>query len=180
MPNRRPALPCRAGLPGTSAMMSFLLERFARKPVLVEPLNASFSGEIHRIHAHVFHHSWSSDDFRSLIAQDTVFGFIARQQGKPDKISGFVLARLVAGEAEILTIAVELDAQRHGIGRALMDAVLRHLYQERAESLFLEVDETNIAALTLYRRLGFNKVGTRPAYYETKNGRSSALVLRRD
>ncbi|MCC1771591.1 GNAT family N-acetyltransferase, partial [Salmonella enterica subsp. enterica serovar Indiana] len=92
------------------------------------------SHAIQRIHAAAFHHGWSSDDFRSLIGENTVFGFVARAEGKPNDACGFVLARLVAGEAEILTIAVARDVQRQGVGRALMDAVLRHLYQERAET----------------------------------------------
>lgn len=161
-------------------MMGFPFGRFRRRPVSIEPLGAQDSHAIQRIHAVAFHHGWSSDDFRSLIAQDTVFGFIARPQGKPNEACGFVLARLVAGEAEILTIAVSRDVQRQGVGRMLMDGVLRHLYQERAETLFLEVDEANIAAQALYRRLSFQKVGDRPAYYETANGRSAALILRRD
>lgn len=161
-------------------MLGFSLPRFGRKSVSVEPLSAKDCGEIHRVHALAFHHSWSSDDFRSLIAQDNVFGFVARPEGKPGKACGFVLARLVAGEAEILTIAVSDEVRKQGVGRSLMDAVLRYLYQERAETLFLEVDENNVAALALYRRIGFNKVGDRPAYYETENGRSSAFILRRD
>ncbi|ENQ78575.1 ribosomal protein S18-alanine N-acetyltransferase [Brucella melitensis] len=161
-------------------MMGFPFGRFRRRPVSIEPLGAQDSHAIQRIHAVAFHHGWSSDDFRSLIAQDTIFGFIARPQGKPNEACGFVLVRLVAGEAEILTIAVSRDVQRQGVGRMLMDGVLRHLYQERAETLFLEVDEANIAAQALYRRLGFQKVGDRPAYYETANGRSAALILRRD
>lgn len=161
-------------------MMGLSFLRFGSKPVSVEKLGAQDSSEIQRVHALSFHHAWSSDDFRSLIAQDTVFGFVARPEGKPGKACGFVLARLVAGEAEILTIAVSDEVRKQGVGRALMDAVLRYLYQERAQTLFLEVDENNIAALALYRRMGFNKVGDRPAYYETANGRSSALILRRD
>lgn len=161
-------------------MMGLPFGRFGRREVSVEPLRAQDSHAIQRIHAVAFLHGWSSDDFRSLIAQDTVFGFGARTEGKPNDACGFVLARLVAGEAEILTIAVARDVQRQGVGRALMDAVLRHLYQERAETLFLEVDEANVAAQALYRRLGFQKVGDRPAYYETPNGRSAALILRRD
>ncbi|ARZ23777.1 ribosomal-protein-alanine acetyltransferase [Brucella melitensis] len=161
-------------------MMGFPFGRFRRRPVSIEPLGAQDSHAIQRIHAVAFHHGSSSDDFRSLIAQDTIFGFIARPQGKPNEACGFVLARLVAGEAEILTIAVSRDVQRQGVGRMLMDGVLRHLYQERAETLFLEVDEANIAAQALYRRLGFQKVGDRPAYYEAANGRSAALILRRD
>ncbi|MFD1198169.1 ribosomal protein S18-alanine N-acetyltransferase [Brucella gallinifaecis] len=161
-------------------MLGFLLQHFGRRPVSVEPLDVHDSAEIQRIHALSFHHGWSSDDFRSLIAQDNVFGFVARPDRQPDKACGFVLARLVAGEAEILTIAVSDNVRKQGVGRALMDAVLRYLYQERAETLFLEVDESNVAALALYRRIGFNKVGDRPAYYETENGRSSAFILRRD
>ncbi|KAB2666155.1 ribosomal-protein-alanine N-acetyltransferase [Brucella tritici] len=161
-------------------MMGLPFGRFGRRQISVESLGVQDSHAIQRIHAVAFHHGWSSDDFRSLIAQDTVFGFVARAEGKPNDACGFVLARLVAGEAEILTIAVARDVQRQGVGRALMDAVLRHLYQERAETLFLEVDEANVAAQALYRRLGFQKVGDRPAYYETANGRSAALILRRD
>jgi len=161
-------------------MMGLPFGRFGRSEVSVEPLNAQDSNAIQRIHAVAFLHGWSSDDFRSLIGESTVFGFVARPQGQPNDACGFVLARLVVGEGEILTIAVARDVQRQGVGRALMDAVLRHLYQERAETLFLEVDEANIAAQALYRRLGFQKVGVRPAYYETAKGRSSALILRRD
>ncbi len=161
-------------------MIALPFGRFSRKEVSVEPLTARDAVAIQRIHALSFHHGWSSDDFRGLIAQDTVFGFVARPGGKPEEACGFVLARLVAGEAEILTIAVDADHRRLGVGRALMDAVLRHLHQERAETLFLEVDAANVAAQVLYRRLGFAKVGDRPAYYETPAGRSAALILRRD
>ena len=59
--------------------------------------------------------------------------------------------------------------------------VLRRLHGERAEALFLEVDETNAPALALYRRLGFREVGKRPNYYRSpENGPTGALVMRRD
>src|SRR5690606_32166427 len=90
-------------------------------------------------------------------------------------------ARLAAEEGEILTIAVAPAHRRLGIGRQLMDAVLRELYSARAEVLFLEVEEANTAALALYRRLGFHPVASRPHYYRHPEGRSSnALVMRRE
>ena len=83
---------------------------------------------------------------------------------------GFVLARLAAGEGEILTVAVARAHRRQGLGWRLMDAVLRELHAQRAEALFLEVDETNAAAIALYRRLGFSEVGKRPSYYQSADG----------
>ncbi len=152
---------------------------FSRQSFAYEPLMQAHCAELADLHAPAFHHAWSEEDFAGMLSQGNIFGFIARPVGKPKQAAGFVLARLVAGEAEILTIAVSLAFQRRGIGRDLMEAVLRHLHHERAESLFLEVDESNVAAQALYRRLGFIQVGQRPAYYETGHGRSNALVLRR-
>jgi ribosomal-protein-alanine N-acetyltransferase len=70
--------------------------------------------------------------------------------------------------------------RRQGLGWRLMDAVLRELHGQRADALFLEVDETNTPAITLYRRLGFFEVGKRPQYYNSAEGKSGALVMRRD
>ncbi len=62
-----------------------------------------------------------------------------------------------------------------------MLAAMREVHARGGESLFLEVDDTNQAALGLYRKLGFAKVGERPAYYTDKNGvRTTALVMKRD
>ena len=147
----------------------------------IEPLRPDDAPKVARVHAEDFARPWSGDEFAALIEQDTVFGYAARQVGRPEAgLAGFVLARVAAGEAEILTVAVARAHRRAGLGRALMDAVLRELHAERAESLFLEVDETNLAALGLYRRLGFEQVGRRPGYYEHAGGpKTGALVMRR-
>lgn len=111
-----------------------------------------------------------------------MFGFVARQTNaffsKP--FGGFVLVREAAGEAEILTIAVPEKFGRLGLGWRLMQAGLREATSRGAETMFLEVEAENKAAVTLYGRLGFKKVGERPAYYTGADGRrSSALVMSR-
>lgn len=155
---------------------------FGKPEVSIEVLTNDDARHLTALHAEDFFRPWTEDEFETLIEQDPVFGFAAWQVGnRQDKPVGFVLARLVAGEAEILNIAVARAFRGVGLGRDLMEAVLRELHAHRAETLFLEVDETNTAALALYQRLGFREVARRKAYYENQHAeRTAALVMRRD
>lgn len=148
----------------------------------IAPLRVSDSSAMAELHREDFPRPWSDGEFATLLEQDAVFGYAARDIGKAKGATvGFVLARLAAGEAEILTIAVARACRRRGVGRRLMDAVLRELHVQRAEALFLEVDETNAPAIALYRRLGFREIARRPSYYQAPGrGKTDALVMRRD
>lgn len=165
-------------------MMSFSLSGLTRRrDYALEALEVEHSIDLPALHSEDFVRPWGQEEFASLLGEKTVFGFAVREVGHPGASPvGFVLARLAAGEAEILTVAVARSHRRHGLGWKLMDAVLRRLHADRAEALFLEVDENNTPALALYRRLGFHQVGKRPNYYEGSGnqGRSNALVMRRD
>lgn len=135
------------------------------------------------IHGERFPRGWSDGEFHALLGQDTVTGFIAHQMesGARDPVAGFVLARAAAGEAEILSIGVAKRFSRQGLGWRLMRAALQELKARDAETVFLEVDETNAAALALYGKLGFSTVASRPAYYTGPDGRkNTAFVMRRD
>jgi ribosomal-protein-alanine N-acetyltransferase len=79
--------------------------------------------------------------------------------------AGFVLARALAGEAEVLTLAVLPAARRRGLGRALLLGAMGAAAALGAADLYLEVAETNEAALALYRGAGGQMVGRRRAYY---------------
>lgn len=153
-----------------------------QRDFIVEPLKLEDTGTIAELHKEDFRRPWSDVEFEALLTQETVFGYAVREVGNARRgPAGFVLARLAAGEGEILTLAVARVQRRAGLGWKLMDAVLRELHSARAEALFLEVDEVNAPAIGLYRRLGFHEVGRRPAYYDHEAGRKSgALVMRRD
>lgn len=158
------------------------LPAFFSRNFVVIPAGLASAPAMARLHAEDFIRPWTDGEFLQLLKQDTVFGFLVCREGAGEgEPAGFVLARLAAGEAEILTIAVARACRRRGLGRLLMDAVMRKLHADRAESLFLEVDETNAGAIALYRRFGFRKVGERKAYYDAGNGRrNSAIVMRVD
>lgn len=124
---------------------------------------------------------WSAADLAALLREETVLGLVARRASVFGSRSavGFVLMRSVAGEAEILTIAVAPSHRRRGIAAALVEEAFRRLYRDRVEAVFLEVDAGNVAALALYRRLGFVKVGERKGYYAHGSvPGATALVMR--
>lgn len=154
----------------------------SKRDFAIAPLKRGDSATMAALHREDFVRPWSGSEFAALLAQEAVFGYVARESSKRRAdMAGFVLARLAAGEAEILSIAVTRSCRRSGLGWQLMDAVLRELHRQRADALFLEVDEANAPALALYRRLGFREVGKRPGYYSTETGqKSGALIMRRD
>jgi ribosomal-protein-alanine N-acetyltransferase len=97
------------------------------------------------------------------------------------RLVGFVISRLAAGEAEILSIAVAESHRGRGLARKLLDVHLRRLAAYGIASVFLEVDERNIAARRLYAALGFREVGRRESYYvDAGKPTGTALVLRGD
>lgn len=117
---------------------------------------------------------WTVADFAEFLADPLAFLLVEGD-------AGFLLGRAVAGEAELLTLAVAPEARRLGLGRRL---VARFLYQAQlrgAERAFLEVAADNAAAIALYESAGFVGAGRRGAYYRAPDGsRTDALVLARD
>jgi len=145
----------------------------------IDKADESQAQTLHHLHGVAFWQGWDEEAFHAFLRDETIACFIARPIGLPDQIIGFILVRHVHDEAEILTLAVAPSSRRQGVGYALLDAALRYLYHQRVLNLFLEVEEKNQAALSLYHRLGFEETGRRPGYYQTESGRCDALTMRR-
>ncbi len=90
---------------------------------------------------------------------------------------GFIMSRMAADEAEILSVAIAPARRGRGFSRPLLDFHLRSLAGLGARTVFLEVDEHNAPACRLYGGAAFHEVGRRQGYYQ---GGATALVLRRD
>lgn len=141
-------------------------------------LNLSSCDELSKLHNICFSNNWSAGDFQNLLVQESVFGFGLKSA---TDLSGFILIRLAADEAEVLSIGVNPHSQNMGAGWRLMQASFTEISKRGAQCLFLEVDENNLAAVALYKKLGFYQVGERKAYYKNEQAKfSSALVLRLD
>ncbi len=91
------------------------------------------------------------------------------------EIAGFISGRRILDEGEILNLAVKPSLRRHGLGKTLVQALLKAFTQEGAVQVFLEVRESNATAIAFYQRLGFRQIGERSRYYQ--NPVEAALVL---
>jgi ribosomal-protein-alanine N-acetyltransferase len=118
---------------------------------------------------------WDAESLGRILALAGAFGCLAWQGDTP---AGFVLARDLGGEVEILSLGVLPQCRRRGIGRALLLSVVAEAERRLAGSLVLEVATENEAARQLYSAFGFIQVGRRPRYYRRSGGRADALILR--
>ncbi|WP_240335576.1 ribosomal protein S18-alanine N-acetyltransferase [Pseudotabrizicola algicola] len=115
---------------------------------------------------------WSAAEIESLLGSPEVFALV--------ESSGFLMGRVVADEAEMLTLAVMPDARRTGMGRSLVQRFVTEARVRGAAQAFLEVAASNCGAIALYRQAGFVEVGRRKGYYSEPDGtRVDALVLSR-
>lgn len=146
----------------------------------IRPIGAERSAECAAIHAASFAYPWQEAEFEQLfVALGTVAN--GAVEVKVERLAGFVLSRVAAGEAEILTIAVAPQWRRRGIATSLLTPLMAELAAIRVDRLFLEVDAENAAALALYANFGFEQVGERKVYYRTGGGPlAGALVMRRN
>lgn len=111
---------------------------------------------------------WSAQEITALL--DSKHAFLCGTG------HGFLIGRAVAGEAELLTIAVSPPAQGRGMGAALMDMFFDAARQRDSEQAFLEVAANNPAAIHLYLKKGFSQTGERPAYYRLPDGTAVAAL----
>lgn len=122
------------------------------------------------IHAEAFDAPWDEAALASLLSSPGVFAL--------SEADGFILIRVVADEAEVLTVAVRPSARRQGLARKLLQEAMARAITLGVQTLFLEVAQSNEAAQALYSQAGFEKSGLRRAYYAKNDGtREDALVL---
>lgn len=135
------------------------------------------AGELARVHAQAFDHPWSADELAEVMGSPGAFALVVEDSGPV----AFILCRAIAGEAEILTLAVEPAARRRGLARALVEAAAGAARLAGAEAMFLEVADDNLAAIGLYESAGFGRAGLRRGYYDRgPQGYADALVMRLD
>jgi ribosomal-protein-alanine N-acetyltransferase len=101
---------------------------------------------------------------------------VAEAEEENEHVVGYLVARQMADEGEILNVGVAAKHRRHGVGRSLVSAGLTQLRGRGATQVYLEVRESNVGARALYAEFGFAEVGRRTKYY--RRPVEDAILLR--
>jgi ribosomal-protein-alanine N-acetyltransferase len=138
-----------------------------RKPsrIRLRPMDEADLPQVVAIEQESFTSPWAKRHFERELLLPYSRSLVACEAESPEKVLGYVLRWLVEGEVELLNVAVARDVRRTGLGRRLIECVLRDARRAKATVVSLEVSVRNRAARALYRSLGFVEVRERKDYY---------------
>lgn len=161
-------------------LAAWLARWFPRRfgQAVAEPATLRDAPRLSHLHRAAFHRGWGIDEFEQMLIERNT---LAHRLRLGTSVIGFIVSRIAADEAEILSVAVAAAHRGRGHARALLQAHLGHLAGRGVTTVFLEVEDGNRSALALYERAGFRIVGRRERYYKAANGEQlNAVVMRRD
>ena len=144
--------------------------------VQVRPLTEADLAEIAAIEQASYAFPWSENIFRDCLR----VGYTCRALDLQGRIIGYGVMSLGAGEAHILNVCVREEFRTVGFGRRLLEHLLERALAAGVNEAFLEVRPSNLAAIRLYQKLGFEQIGIRRGYYQAPDGREDAIVLKRE
>lgn len=136
-------------------------------PITLQPLGPFDLDLAAALHGACFDVPWNAQTFAELLSMPGARGICALWDAEP---AGFLLLLLQPPDGEILTLGVVPPRRQQGVGRALLAAAAGHARQAGAERLLLEVAADNNAAISLYRRAGFQRLSGRRQYYRRAAG----------
>lgn len=127
------------------------------------------------IHGSAFDRGWKLAEFERFLGEE--HSLCLKACNGEGACVGFIVARQVADEAEIITFAVAPQHQGCGLGRRLLAKLIDMLRDRGVSALFLEVGANNEPARKLYKRSEFNEIGRRSGYYKGANGKKAEDCL---
>ena len=138
-------------------------------------MTADHASQVAQLEKLCFRDPWSENSVSSELNNPLSLWLVAVEG---DKVAGYVGSQSVMGESDMMNVAVHPDFRRQGIGERLILDLIDQLNQRGNHSLTLEVRASNVSAIALYRKLGFEQVGLRKNYY--RNPKEDALILRKE
>ena len=110
-----------------------------------------------------FGYPWREDDFIHCLRQRNCIGMVAE---RGDQVVGFMIYELHKFRLYVLSMAVDPDYSRQGIGRIMVEKLISKLSYQRRNRIILEVRETNLPAQLFFKSMGFQAVGILNHFYD--------------
>jgi len=139
----------------------------------IRPMRESDLDQVIRIERQIFLFPWSVANF----ADSLKAGYLCRVMEENLTILGYSILMIGPDESHILTLGINPDRQRQGLGEKMLHYLIDLSAEHGAKSVLLDVRESNHGAARLYRQLGFEQIGARKNYYPAMCGREDALVM---
>ncbi|MDA8238819.1 MAG: ribosomal protein S18-alanine N-acetyltransferase [Nitrospiraceae bacterium] len=118
---------------------------------------------------------WSETSFFNELKNPRSISRAAKRDGR---VTGYIFASRILDEGHILDLAVHPDFRRQGIASALVAHVIEHLREEGCRFLYLEVRESNVPAIKMYGKFGFERIGIRKKYYVSPDEDAVIMCLK--
>ncbi|MEE1218586.1 MAG: ribosomal protein S18-alanine N-acetyltransferase [Ruminococcus sp.] len=130
----------------------------------IEKMTKAHLDSVCLIEEKCFSHPWSRNSLESELENENSVFYVCIQN---DVVVGYIGMNFVLDEGYIFNVAVDEKYRKMGIGSALIDALVTYAKHNNFYFLTLEVRESNAAAISLYSKFGFEKVGERKDYYSS-------------
>jgi len=122
-------------------------------------------GAVRAIEAMSFSNPWSEDTFRGEIQNTPVSSPLVVVRRPGDEVVGYIIYWQIRDDVQVNNIAVHPECRGRGLGEAMMRFAIAKVRAAGAEFMTLEVRQSNTSAVALYKKLGFEALGTRKNYY---------------
>lgn len=118
-----------------------------------------------------FDNFWTFDVLKNELESKNSLYFIARLN---DEIVGFTGIKIILDECELMNIVTKKAYRKNGVGNLLLNVIINKAKELKLTKINLEVSNTNVTAINLYKKAGFKEVGLRNKYYNNEN---SAILM---
>lgn len=149
-------------------MSAMLKPQYQLRPMQMDDLDA-----IMQIESTIYSHPWTRGNFSDSLNS----GYSAWVLESGGEIIGYALMMMVLDEAHLLNLSVAKSYQKRGLGRYLLEHMLKIAKNHKAANMFLEVRPSNISAIALYENMGFCEMAVRRGYYPAAHGREDAVLM---
>ena len=143
--------------------------------MIIESMTSAHVSQIAELEKLCFSDPWSEKSIETELTCRLSVWLVALEG---ENVIGYVGSQTVMGWSDMMNVAVHPDHRRLGVGKALIEELIRQLREQGSENLTLEVRTSNENAKALYAELDFMEVGRRKNYYH--NPKEDALILRKE